>query len=76
MKSYHLQVNGWNQNIILSEVSQAQKTKNHVLPHMQTLDGGQMQQCGWTWITRQQNSNFKYMYNVFQCCLNNAFQVV
>jgi hypothetical protein len=23
----------------------------YVLPHMQTLDLGQMQQCGWTWIT-------------------------
>jgi hypothetical protein len=37
------------ENIILSEVSQAQKTKN--LPHMQTLDLGQRQQCGWTWVT-------------------------
>jgi hypothetical protein len=25
--------------------------KSYVLPHMQTLDRGQMQQCGWTWIT-------------------------
>jgi hypothetical protein len=39
------------ENIILNKVSQAQKTKNHVLPHMQTLDLWQMQQCGWTWIT-------------------------
>jgi hypothetical protein len=40
------------ENIILSKVSQAQKTKNHyVLPHMRTLDLGQMQKCGWTWIT-------------------------
>jgi hypothetical protein len=23
----------------------------YVLPHMGTLDLGQMQQCGWTWIT-------------------------
>jgi hypothetical protein len=23
----------------------------YVLPHMWTLDLGQMQQCGWTWIT-------------------------
>jgi hypothetical protein len=38
-------------NIILSVVIQAQKTKNHVLPHMRNLDQGQMQQCGWTWIT-------------------------
>jgi hypothetical protein len=30
------------ENIILSEVSQGQKTKNHVLPHMQTLDLEQM----------------------------------
>jgi hypothetical protein len=40
------------ENIILNEVSQAQKTKNrYVLPHMRTLFLGQMQQCGWTWIT-------------------------
>jgi hypothetical protein len=40
------------ENIILSDVSQAQKTKkSYVLPHMRTLDLGQMQQCGWTWIT-------------------------
>jgi hypothetical protein len=36
------------ENIILSEISQAQKTKNCIcLPHMWTLDLGQMQQCGW-----------------------------
>jgi hypothetical protein len=23
----------------------------YVLPHMQTLDLEQMEQCGWTWIT-------------------------
>jgi hypothetical protein len=35
------------ENIILSEVSQAQKTKKwYVLPHMQISDLGQMQQCG------------------------------
>jgi hypothetical protein len=35
------------ENIILSEISQAQKTKNrYVLSHMWTLDLGQMQQCG------------------------------
>jgi hypothetical protein len=40
------------ENIILSEVSQAQKTKiRYVLPHMRTLDLGQMQQYCWTWIT-------------------------
>jgi lauroyl/myristoyl acyltransferase len=40
------------ENIILSKVSQAQKTKKlYVLPHIWTLDLGQMQQCGWTWIT-------------------------
>jgi hypothetical protein len=46
------------ENIILSEVSQAQKTKNHVLPHMQTLDLGQMQKYGWTWITWQGESTY------------------
>jgi hypothetical protein len=25
--------------------------KSYVLPHMQTLELGQMQQCGLTWIT-------------------------
>jgi hypothetical protein len=39
------------ENIILSEVSQAQKTKNHIFPHMRTLDLGQMQRCGWTETT-------------------------
>jgi hypothetical protein len=53
MKSYHFE-NKWMEleNIILSEDSQAQKTKNHnVLPHIQTLDLGQIQQCFWTWVT-------------------------
>jgi hypothetical protein len=31
------------ENIILSEVSQAQKAKNHVLPHMQIIGPKQMQ---------------------------------
>jgi hypothetical protein len=40
------------ENIILSKVSQAQKTKkSYVLPHMQTLDGGQTQQGDRTLIT-------------------------
>jgi hypothetical protein len=39
------------ENIILSEISLAQKTKNHVLPHMWTLDQGQTQQGDWTLIT-------------------------
>jgi hypothetical protein len=42
-----------------SHGSQAQKRgqpssedqKSYVLTHMRTLDLGQMQQCGWTWIT-------------------------
>jgi hypothetical protein len=46
-------------NIILSKISQAQKTKNHyVLPHMQTLDLGKIQQCCWTWVTRQEESTY------------------
>jgi hypothetical protein len=32
----------------MSEVSQAQKTKNHMFSLMRTLDLGQIQQCGWT----------------------------
>jgi lysyl-tRNA synthetase class II len=40
------------ENIILSKVSQAQKTKKvYALPHMWTLDLGQMQQCFWTCVT-------------------------
>jgi hypothetical protein len=40
------------ENIILSEFSQTQKTKHHyVLPHMRSLDLGQMQQCCRTWVT-------------------------
>jgi hypothetical protein len=40
------------ENIILSEVSLAQKTKNrYVLPHMWTLDQGQTQQGDWTLST-------------------------
>jgi hypothetical protein len=47
------------ENVILSEVSQAQKTKNlYVPPHMQTLDLGQMQQCCWTWIIRKGESTY------------------
>jgi hypothetical protein len=36
-----------------SEGSQpnSEEQKSYVLPHMQTLDVGQMQQCGWTGIT-------------------------
>jgi hypothetical protein len=37
------------ENIILSEVSQAQKS--YFLPYMWTLDLGQIQQCCWTWVT-------------------------
>jgi hypothetical protein len=37
------------ENIILSEISLAQKTKNHM--YMQTLDQGQTQQGDWTLIT-------------------------
>jgi hypothetical protein len=40
------------ENIILSKVIQAQKTKNHMFSsHMWTLDLGQRQQCCWTWVT-------------------------
>jgi hypothetical protein len=38
------------ENIILSEVSLAQKT-TYVLPHMWTLDEGQTQQGNWTLST-------------------------
>jgi hypothetical protein len=40
------------ENIILSEVSQAQKTKKlYVLHDMWTLDLGQIQQCCSAWVT-------------------------
>jgi hypothetical protein len=40
------------ENIILSEVSLAQKTKkSYVLPHMWTFDQGQTQQGDWTLST-------------------------
>jgi hypothetical protein len=32
--------------------------KSYVLLHMQILDLGQMQQCCWTWITRQGESTY------------------
>jgi hypothetical protein len=32
--------------------------KSYVLPHMQTLDLGQVHQCGWTWVTRQRESTY------------------
>jgi hypothetical protein len=37
------------ENIILSEISQTQKTKN-CMSHMRSLDVGQIQQCCWTWV--------------------------
>jgi len=39
------------ENIILSEVSLAQKTKSYILLHMWTLDQGQTQQGDWTLST-------------------------
>jgi hypothetical protein len=31
-------------------LSGSEDQKLYVLPHMHTLDLGQIQQCGWTWI--------------------------
>jgi hypothetical protein len=39
-------------NIILSEVSQAQKANLHVLSHMRIVDAKQMQHYG-TWVTQR-----------------------
>jgi len=48
------------ENIILSEVSQAQKTqKSYILPQMWTLNLGQIQQCGWTWVTCSGESTYR-----------------
>jgi hypothetical protein len=44
------------ENIILSEVSQAQKTKNRMFSLICGL--GQMQQSCWTWITRKGESSY------------------
>jgi hypothetical protein len=38
-------------NIILIEVSQAQKNKHHGSPPYADLHLGQIQKCGWTWVT-------------------------
>jgi hypothetical protein len=37
------------ENIMLSEVSQAEKTENHMFS---LTYGLKMQQCCWTWVTR------------------------
>jgi hypothetical protein len=54
MKSHHLQVK------YDSERGQPslEDQKSYVLPHMWSLDLGQMQQCGWTWITWQGESTY------------------
>jgi hypothetical protein len=39
------------ENIILSEISQAQNTKSHMFSLMRTLDQGQTQQGDWTLVT-------------------------
>jgi hypothetical protein len=39
------------ENIILSEISQAQKAKNHLFFLICRLDLKQMQYCYWTWVT-------------------------
>jgi hypothetical protein len=31
--------------------SGSEEQKSYVLPHMQTLDLGKVQQCCWTWVT-------------------------
>jgi hypothetical protein len=52
------------ENIILSEVSQAQKTKNRMFSLIcGLLDLGQMQQCCWTRITRKGESTYRKYRN-------------
>jgi hypothetical protein len=46
------------ENVILSMEPGSEDQKSHVLLHMQTLDGGQMQQRGWTWITGQEERTY------------------
>jgi hypothetical protein len=52
MKSYHSQANGWNwRTSFWASLAGLRNQKSHVLPHMQTLDQGQIQQCDWTLVT-------------------------
>jgi hypothetical protein len=37
--------------------------KSYVISHMRTLDLGQMQQCGWTWITKKGESTYRRYRN-------------
>jgi hypothetical protein len=46
------------ENITLSDVSQAQKTKNLVLHQMRTLDLKQMQWYYWTWVTHWRENTY------------------
>jgi hypothetical protein len=38
------------ENSILSKINQAQKAKNHSLPHVKIIDLKQMQKYYWTWV--------------------------
>jgi hypothetical protein len=49
--------------------------KSYVLPHMQTLDLGQMQQCGWTGTTWQGESTYGKYGNREKTQNMNAFDV-
>jgi hypothetical protein len=47
------------ENIILSELSQAQKTKHRMYSLICRLYLEQIQQCCWTWVTWQGESTYK-----------------
>jgi hypothetical protein len=52
MKSYHLQVNGWNwRTSSWARLASSEDQKSHVLSHMWTLDQGQIQQVDWILVT-------------------------
>jgi hypothetical protein len=52
MKSCYSQVIGWNwRTSFWVRSARLRRPKIVCSPHMQTLDLGQIQQCGWTWVT-------------------------
>jgi hypothetical protein len=53
----HLQVN-WRTSF-WARLAKLRIPKIYVLPHMWTLDPGQMQQCCWTWVTWQGESTYR-----------------
>jgi hypothetical protein len=55
MKSYS-QINGWNWRTSFWAKLVSEDQQSYVIPHMWTLDLGQIQQCDWNWVPRQGKS--------------------